>query len=136
MCQGNQCSCVNNYQTAVKTQDYMCGGNVVMNINGSIDGSGNLTVNAYHTGGGTFSAGDYYVWVFDPNDGVPGNHCKQFNVQKQHVAVTSSTQTTVNFPTFPSLLTCGGPAKGYCVSKAGNGDNAWFCSNELVATDP
>ena len=135
-CQGGQCMSTCTYQSSVKTQDYTCGGGIVLNISGALDSSGNLSVSATKVGGGDFGVGDYYVWVFDPNDGIPSNHCKNFNVQKGHLSVTSATQTTLSFPSFPSLLTCNGPAKGYCVTKAAGGDNAWFGSNELVATYP
>ena len=105
-----------------------------MNINGSLDANGNLSIGATKIDGSGFGAGDYYVWVFDPNDGIPSNHCKNFNVQKGHITVGTNNPASISFSSFPSLLVCGGPAKGYCVTKAAGGDNAWFGSRELVAT--
>jgi hypothetical protein len=133
-CQNGQCAASCSYSAYTKTEDYTTGGGIVLNVSGSLDASGNLSVGAAKIDGSTFGAGDYYLWVFDPNDGVPSSHCKQFNAQKGHITVSSSGQQSINFPSFPSLLTCNGSAKGYCVTKAAGGDKAWFGSHELVAT--
>ncbi len=130
-CQGGQCVAVCDYYGNVQAADYACTGGIVMNIQGSLDASGNVSISATKVSG-TFGNGDYRVLVFDPNDGVSSNHCQDFNVNKKQMFV-SGNPTKITFPTFPSLLVCGGPEKAYCVTKLDGGDVAYWCSNKYVA---
>ncbi|WP_437623996.1 CHAP domain-containing protein [Sorangium sp. So ce1151] len=129
-CQNGACTPSCSYAATPAPADYSCGGGVVLSINGSVDASGNVTVRATKNDRSQFGDGDYYVRVFDPNDGVPGNHCKSINTEKAHIVVSGGPEQ-ITFPAFPSLLVCGGLEKGYCVTKLDGGDGAWWCSNEL-----
>lgn len=113
--------------------DYTCGGGIIMNVSSTIDVNGVMTISATKKDGTAFGSGDYYAYVFEPNDGVASNHCKQFNVPKGHI-VSNGGESVLTFNSFPSQLICAGAAKGYCVTKSAGGDNAWFCSNESYAT--
>ncbi|KYF83123.1 hypothetical protein BE11_43240 [Sorangium cellulosum] len=129
-CQGGVCTPSCSYNASPAPADYSCGGGVVMDVNGTVDASGNVTIRATKSNGSLFGNGDYYVRVFDPNDGVSGNHCKSFNVEKARISVSDS-PSQITFPAFPSLLVCGGQEKGYCVTKFDGDDDAWWCSNVL-----
>lgn len=147
VCQDGQCNgsetcsscpqdcgpCPCSYTSYSTAADYSCGGGVILSIAGSIDNNGNATISATKLDNSTFGAGDYYVFVFDPDDNVPGNHCKEFNVSKGHIN-SAGGQSKLTFQSFPSLLVCGGAHKGYCVTKSAGGDDAWFCSNEFYAS--
>lgn len=43
--------------------------------------------------------------------------------------MVSGSPSQITFPAFASQLVCGGPDKGYCVTKAGGGDNAWSAAS-------
>ena len=104
-----------------------------MNIQGTLDGNGNMTISATKSDGSAFGSGTYYVLVFDPNAGGGSQHCKAFNTEKTSKTVAGS-PSVITFSSFPSLLTCGGAEKGYCVTKLDGGDKAFWCSNELDAS--
>jgi hypothetical protein len=131
-CSGVSCvSC--NYSSNIAANDTIgCGGGLVMNVQGSsVDALGKVTIKAKKNDLSTFGSGDYYVFVYDPNDGNPGNHCNDVNFasQKGHILV-SGNPSQLTFSVFDSLLVCGGPEKAYCVTKAGNNHSAWFCSSD------
>ncbi|WP_437276785.1 hypothetical protein WME90_36860 [Sorangium sp. So ce375] len=128
VCKVNACE----YSWSVVAPDYTCAGGVVMNIAGSVDNSGSVTISATKRDGSGLGDGTYYVRVFDPDSGDPGQHCKYFNVTKAEVVVSGS-PTRITFPAFASLLECGGLHKGYCVTKLDGGDGAFWCSNTLEA---
>ena len=133
-------ACVDcHYQTTIASGDYVahCGGGAPICIQqATLNSGGQISITARKCDSSVFSPGDYYLYIFDPTDGVPGNHCRSFNAQKGHITLAGSSNTTITFPTFDSLLVCGGtPAqteKGYCVTKAAPGDTAWFCSQSYV----
>lgn len=130
----NQACVICSYQSTLVTADYSSGGGQPICIQqASLDASGNIAITAKKCDGSTFGAGDYYVFVFDPNDGIGTNHCQNFNAQKAHINLTGSSTPLIAFPVFASSLTCGGPEKGYCVTKAGsNSITTWFGSQNMV----
>jgi hypothetical protein len=105
---------------------------MVLTLQGSIGNSGDVTITATKIDGSQLGAGTYYVRVYDPNDGIPGNHCTGFNVVKGNPYVLGGSANNIVFPSFPSLLTCGGQEKAYCVTKLAGGDGAFYCSNKQV----
>jgi hypothetical protein len=114
--------------------DYTCGGGLpICIVQANLDAGGNLAITAKKCDNSTFGAGEYYVFVFDPTDGVPSNHCANFNAQKAHVSLTGTSTPLIAFPVFASSLVCGGPEKGYCVTKAGsNNVTTWFGSQNMA----
>lgn len=129
------------YAANVVAGDYSSGGGLPICIQqGTIDAAGNLSITAKKCDSGLFGAGEYYLYVFDPSDGVVGNHCKKFNAQKGHISLAGNSNTLLTFPVFASSLVCGGAPtqqeKAYCVTKAAPNDTAWFGSQNMVkATD-
>jgi len=87
------------------------GGQPICIQQATIDASGNMAITAAKCDSSTFGAGEYYVFVFDPNDGIPTNHCQPFNAQKAHVSLTGSSTPVLAFPVFATSLTCGRPDK-------------------------
>jgi hypothetical protein len=102
---------------------------VVIQLQGSISNGGDVTISATKLGGGSFGPGTYYVKVYDPTDPVVGNHCAAFNVNKGQPIVVANSANVLSFASFPSLLTCGGAEKAYCVTKSAGGDEAFYCSS-------
>lgn len=111
---------------------YDCPGGVVMPISGTIDkNTGMLTVSSPGKPN-DYGPGTYRVVVFSPGD-VASNQCKSFNVVKTKKVLATSA-TSITFPAFDSLLTCGAQ-KAYCIEKEAGGNPAHFCSGILLATD-
>jgi hypothetical protein len=100
-----------------------------MNIYGTINSNGDLSIYGYKSGG--FGDGTYRVRVFDPGSAL-SDQCKGWNTVKATKSVSGSPDT-VSFPSFASLLTCGGE-KAYCITKTDGGDDAYWCSGRLIAT--
>jgi len=111
--------------------DYTCPGSIVMSGSGNIDQSGAVAIAAHKNDFTPFQPGEYFVSVFDPNDGDPSNHCQSFNVTKSRVQLTEPT-ADLRFPAFSAELACGGIEKAYCVMKSDSGIRNQWCSDMLV----
>jgi hypothetical protein len=125
------------YHHLEESPDYSllnCGGGIVMCINGSFDASGMLTAWVVKCDNSTFASGDFYLYQFNPNDGDPSGHCTWTN-ERVGTYHAFGDETILTFPPVSSGLVCGGPQVAYCVGKAAtNGNDAWFCSDELLVS--
>lgn len=110
---------------------YKCPGGIAMPISGTIDPvTGMVTVSSPGKPG-NYGPGTYRVYVYRLD--IPASsQCKPFNVVKA-TKVLAAPATSLSFPAFDSLLTCG-EDKGYCIAKEDAGDPAFFCSGMLKAS--